>query len=113
MVQISTIGTIVFWKALCALFVLPEHLKQPITSAERAERILSVQLDYLKVQTDRPSGVNALLREVNRIASHQYPAKQWPAVPPCCLSSEESPSSEMAAPKRRRLLVKTKAGRLK
>ena len=78
--------------------VLPEHLKQPITSAERAERILRVQLDYLKVQTDQPSGVNALLREVNRIASHQYPAKQWPAVPPCCLSSEESPSSEMAAP---------------
>ena len=30
--------------------VLPVHLKQPITSAQFAERILRVELDYLNVQ---------------------------------------------------------------
>jgi hypothetical protein len=88
--------------------VLPVHLKQPKTSAQFAERILRVELDYLKVQTDQPAGVSALLREVNRISSHEYPAKQLHAVPSCCFSSEESRFSELAAPKRRRLLTKTK-----
>jgi hypothetical protein len=91
---------------------LPVQLERPITSAQRAERVLRVQLDYLKLQTDQPSGVIALLREVKRITSQQPSAKQSSAVPPWFLFSEESQSCELPAPKRRRLLVKTKDRRL-
>jgi hypothetical protein len=78
---------------------LPRTLSEPLRN----------QLKYLKRKTDQPPEVLALLDQIKRLSLQVPNLKQCLTVPPWCLSSEDSESCDLPVPKRRSLLVKTKA----
>jgi hypothetical protein len=88
---------------------LPKEFRKPTTDAERAEYLLRNQFKYLKRKTDQPPEVLALLDQIKCLSLQVPYLKQFLTVPPWCLSSEDSESCVLPVPKRRRLLVKTKA----
>jgi hypothetical protein len=88
---------------------LPKEFRKPTTDAQRAEYLLRNQFKYLKRKTDQPPEVLALLDKIKRLSLQVPDLKQFLTVAPWCHSSEDKESWELPVPKRRRLLVKTKA----